>query len=74
MKFKTSFEEPTAEQLSNIKKILLQIQSRGEILTADDWRKAVTSICPSAGKYKYAGVDNSDLDTLLALAIQAAKG
>jgi hypothetical protein len=74
MKFKTSYDEPTDEQLTHIKNTLLQIQGRGAVATADDWCSAVTLFCPSAGKYKYAGVDNSDLNTLLALATQAAGG
>lgn len=74
MRFKTSDEEPSEEQLSEIKKTLLQIQRGGRAPTTNDWREAVTLYCPSAGKYKYAGVDNSDLNTLLELATQAAQG
>ena len=74
MKFKTSYEEPNEEQLSKIKAYVLLIQRSGKIATTNDWSNAVNLYCPSAGTHKYAGVDNSDLNTLLALAAKATEG
>lgn len=74
LKFGTAPSGPTAEQLDSIVAYISQIQNNGRIPTEKDWGTAVSLYCPDAGKYKYAGLDNSDLNTLLALAIQSAKG
>lgn len=71
VKFGTSQYEPNEAQLSSIK---ASIRQTGKYASDNDWRLAVHTYCPSAGTYKYAGLDNSDLNTLLALATQAAKG
>lgn len=74
VKFGTSGYEPSDAQLSLIKAAIRQIQNSGKYPSESDWRLAVHTYCPSAGTHKYAGLDNSDLNTLLALATQAAKG
>ena len=72
VKFGTGPSEPTVSQLKQICSAILKIHNSGKKVTEKDWSDAVYYYCPSAGKYKYAGIDNSDLNTLLALAIQAA--
>lgn len=74
VKFGTAPEEPSDAQMFQIKNTIQRILSSGKVPTEQDWFKAVTLHCPSAGRYKYAGIDNSDLNTLLALAIQKANG
>ena len=74
IQFGTASWEPTDEQLSRIKAAILGIQRSGKYASNEDWRTAVFQYCPSAGRYKYAGIDNSDLNTLLALATQSTKG
>lgn len=68
IKFGTAPNEPTSFQLE---KIILDIQalvSRGITPSEADWSKIVSKHCPGAGTYKYAGVDTSDLITLMQLA------
>lgn len=72
VKFGTAPGEPSDVQLLQIKNTIRQIQSSGKAPTEQDWLKAVTLHCPSTGQCKYDGIDNSDLNTLLALAIQVA--
>jgi len=74
IKFGLDPAEPTAPQLAEIKRALLTITIAGHQPTDVDWRRIVSQYCPSAGQWKYAGIDNSDLNALLALAIQSAKG
>jgi hypothetical protein len=74
IKFGTASWEPTDEQLAQIKVAILGIQQSGKSARDDDWRTAVFNCCSTAGRHKYAGIDNSDLNTLLALAAQSAKG
>jgi hypothetical protein len=74
IQFGTASWEPTDEQLSQIIAAIVGIQRSGKYASNEDWRSAVFQYCPSAGRYRYAGVDNSDLNTLLALAKQSAKG
>ena len=74
MKFGTAPSDPTAQQLASIKAYISGIKNAGRYPTDQDWRTAVHLYCPGAGSYKYAGLDNSDLNTLLALATQSAKG
>jgi hypothetical protein len=72
MRFQLSDYEPTSRQLNQINAAVAQIQGSGRVATESDWRTVVFGICPSAGTYKRAGVDNSDLNTLLALATKSA--
>lgn len=74
VKFGMGPGEPSDAQLLQIKNAIQRILSSGRVPTNRDWLKAVSLHCPSAGRYKYAGIDNSDLNTLLALAIQKANG
>lgn len=74
IKFGLSPNEPTAAQLSLIKSIIATVRAGGRIPNQQDWHSAVAAVCPSIGKHVYAGIDNSDLNTLLALANQAAGG
>lgn len=71
IKFGTGPGEPNSEQLAKIIAEILTIQAAGSKVSDKVWRDAVHKHCPSAGHYKYAGIDNSDLNTLLALAVQA---
>lgn len=66
--------EPTKTQLAAIKAAITRIRQSGRLPTEQDWIAAVASACLTMGQWKYAGIDNSDLNTLLALALQAAGG
>lgn len=66
--------EPNSWQLQSIKAAISAINQSGKRPTHQDWGNAVAAVCPSIGKHKYAGIDNSDLNTLLSLAIQSAGG
>jgi len=68
MKYGTAPQEPDVRQLRHIKEQLKSILDSGRIPTSEEWRKIVHAHCPGAGKYRYAGIDNSDLTTLLKLA------
>lgn len=68
MEFGTSGAEPTEAQLTHIKEALERIVASGRAPAWADWQRVVYTYCPSSGKHKYAGIDNSDLNTLLALA------
>lgn len=68
IKFGTAPHEPTAGQLQSIKQYIEAIRATGRMPTDADWAHAVGKYCPGAGTHKYAGVDNSDLNTLLELA------
>jgi hypothetical protein len=72
MKFGTAPAEPSDTQLPAIKSEIQRIQASGKTPTVTDWSAAVSLYCPSAGTCSYFGIDNSDLNTLLALAIQIA--
>lgn len=61
--------EPTSEQLNKIKADICAIARP----TESDWYRVIVKYCPRAGRHHSAGVDNSDLNTLLALAIDATK-
>lgn len=73
MKFGTAPGDPTDAQLSLIKRDILKINASGRVPTEADWLEAVSRYCPQTGHYSYHGIDNSDLNTLLSLAIQVAK-
>ena len=68
LRFGTSPKEPTESQLSKIKSDIQRIVNAGRKPTESDWLAAVMNHCPDRGQYKYAGLDNSDLNTLLQLA------
>lgn len=72
VKFGTAPGEPSDVQLLKIKNTIRQIQSSGKVPTEQDWFNAVKIYCPSTGSWVYKGLDNSDLNTLLALAIKIA--
>lgn len=74
IKFGLAPAEPTPVQLAAIKAIISRITASGRRPTENDWYTAVTTCCPDAGSHRYSGVDNSDLNTLLALAAQSAQG
>ncbi len=69
LRFGISPQEPTEQQLD---RITIDI-SRIAHPTHRDWHDAVYRHCPTAGTYKYASVDNSDLNELLAQASEGAK-
>lgn len=69
MKFGLSPYEPTQEQLNKIKNEINSVEKP----TTQDWLRIVSKYCPSTGTYKYAGVDNSDLNVLLSLASNKVK-
>jgi hypothetical protein len=73
LKFGLAPYEPTAVQLARIKVAIQRIRDRGRSPTHADWGSAVRENCPSAGSFGYSGVDNSDLNTLLAIALQNSK-
>jgi len=72
-KFGLAPPEPTASQLSGIKRAIQRIKDTGRHPTHSDWESAVHQHCPSAGGATYGGVDNSDLNALLKLAIASAR-
>jgi hypothetical protein len=68
IKFGTSPNEPTDLQLSNVIKDIDAIFQSGKRPTESEWFNIVKKYCPTAGTWKYAGLDNSDLNTLLIMA------
>jgi hypothetical protein len=73
LKYGTAPAEPTDAQLVLICAEIDRILCSGRRPTEQDWSNAVFRHCPQAGKYSYSGIDNSDLNTLLALAIQISQ-
>jgi hypothetical protein len=69
IQFGTAPDEPTESQLDSI----IDDMARISRPITQDWHDAVHRYCPSAGKYKYAGIDNSDLNELLRRAAQEAR-
>ena len=67
IKFGLGPNEPTQSQLNQIVAEMEKIYRP----SVSDWHKVVYKYCPTAGSFKYAGIDNSDLNTLLTLAINA---
>ncbi|RKH40298.1 hypothetical protein D7Y23_34920 [Corallococcus sp. AB050B] len=61
MKFGTAPGEPNDKQLKDIVAYVGRIKSP----TDADWGRAVALYCPTAGTYKYAGENASDLNVLL---------
>lgn len=74
MKFGLAPQEPSAHQLQSIKSFIAKVVSSGRQPSHQDWHNAVKAVCSSIGQWKYAGIDNSDLNALLALATQSAGG
>lgn len=74
LRFGLAPSEPNAQQLPIIKAAIAVAAAMGRRATEKDWRDAVAAACPNMGRYGYSGIDNSDLNTLLALATQAAGG
>lgn len=68
IKYGTAPSEPSEKQLEEIKRDIKSLVARGREPTNRDWFEIVSKHCPGAGKYGYAGVDNSDLTTLLKMA------
>ena len=71
VKFGTAPHEPTPQQLDTIIDNISFIALFGTPSEAD-WEKSVSTYCPTAGTWKYAGIDNSDLNALLVQAKQQA--
>lgn len=68
IKYGTAPAEPNELQLAAIKRDIQSLITQGKTPTEHDWQEIVHRHCPGAGKYKYAGADNSDLVTLLQMA------
>lgn len=66
--------EPDANQLQAIRARIQAVSGLGRVPSDADWRTAVAAVCPSFQTHVYAGIDNSDLNTLLSLATQSAGG
>ncbi|GGF76548.1 hypothetical protein GCM10011332_33190 [Terasakiella brassicae] len=63
-KYGLSPAEPTSQQIQNIKRYL---QVQGRIISGQELEQTIAKYCPSFGSHTYAGVDNTDLTTLLKL-------
>lgn len=74
MTFGTSPHEPNRSQAFNISSEAVIYARSGNALDAAKWAELVKKHCPSAGQWAYRGLDNSDIRTLLALAIQVTEG
>lgn len=61
--------QPTASELEEIFKILARKQAANSYELA----VAVAQVCPGYNTTVYSGVDNSEINTILMMAIQAAK-
>lgn len=73
MRFGLPPAQPTESQLASIKAAIRRINDLGRTATHTDWAEAVKNYCPGYGEWAYRGADNSDLNTLLALALADAK-
>ncbi len=73
IRFGTGAGEPTSYQLQKIKAYIAAVQDSGKIPSESDLFNAVHMYCPTAGKFSYSGIDNSDVKVMLALALQVAK-
>lgn len=73
IKFGLSYSEPNSYQISAIKSDIRQLVSRGRNPTQADWIKIVGSHCRTIGTHSRFGVDNTDLNFLLLLALQTSK-
>ncbi|MEG1766934.1 MAG: hypothetical protein RR311_00590 [Comamonas sp.] len=68
LQFGLASSEPNAQQLKIIKAAIATVAIKGRRATNKDWRDAVATACPEMGRHKYSDIDNSDLNTLLAIA------
>lgn len=73
MRFGLPPTQPTESQLASIKAAIKRIKDLGRTATHTDWEEVVKSYCPGFGEWAYRGADNSDLNTLLALALADAR-
>ncbi|MCH5532403.1 hypothetical protein L6205_25050 [Pseudomonas syringae pv. syringae] len=73
MRFGLPPAQPTDAQLANIKAAIKQIKDFGRTATQADLADVVKKYCPGVGEWIYKGADNSDLNTLLALALAEAR-
>lgn len=73
MRFGLPPAQPTDAQLANIKAAIKRIKDLERTVTQNDWAEAVKKYCPGVGEWIYRGADNSDLNTLLALALAEAR-
>lgn len=60
---------PSVKQLSNISNKIKELYSHNKSISLDEITGIVSTICPGALSLVQEGLDNSDLNTLLALAI-----
>lgn len=65
--------EPSTSQLEAIKSDIQALRDQRIHPSHSDWQHAVIRHCPGAGMYGYSGVDNSDLNALLALTAKPPK-
>ena len=70
MTFGTNPNEPNKSQLTMIAMEVKRAYDSGRIKSLRDYSEIVKKHCPSAGTWGYKGLDNSDLNTLIALAIK----
>ncbi|MCF7821344.1 MAG: hypothetical protein K9M17_02750 [Mariprofundaceae bacterium] len=68
IKFSTSPNEPASHQLEKIKQDIQALVAKGITPSEKDWADIVKKYCPDAVNHVYAGVDTSDLITLMQLA------
>ena len=73
MRFGTSPHEPTPQQIQSISLEIRQLHRYGVPLDLAKWHEVVKKHCPSTGTWAYRGLDNSDLKSLLTLALQATE-
>lgn len=64
---------PTLQQLENIKNDIEWLLKSGKTLSRSDCQNIVVRHCGSTRMLLTKGLDNSDLNTLLAMAIASAK-
>jgi hypothetical protein len=62
---------PTAQQMAAIEKDINEVIRSGKTLSRNDCQKIVVKHCGSVRMLMLKSVDNSDLNTLLALAIKS---
>ncbi len=64
---------PTIEQLERIKTEIEDLISRGKRISKNDLSSIVSRNCPGTILAAFEGADNSDLNALLAIAINKSK-
>ncbi|ENX65073.1 hypothetical protein F884_01236 [Acinetobacter sp. CIP 102143] len=73
IKFGLSYNEPNSYQILAIKSDINQIVRSGRTPTQADWIRIIGFHCRTIGTHSRFGVDNTDLNFLLLLAIQTSK-